>query len=70
MRPNKTVIPTSTVECKRLNVHGDTDKSGSNFSGAVARMDVSRGSGLVSGYNSAVERLRETEYPMLNGMPS
>ncbi|KAJ0121278.1 MOSC N-terminal beta barrel domain-containing protein [Diaporthe amygdali] len=30
-------------------------------------MDASRGSELSSGYNSAVERLRETEYPMLNG---
>ncbi|KAG6363420.1 hypothetical protein INS49_008519 [Diaporthe citri] len=30
-------------------------------------MDASRGPGLASGYNSAVERLRETEYPMLNG---
>lgn len=33
-------------------------------------MDASRGQGLASGYNSAVERLRETEYPMLKGMPS
>ncbi|KAI7775281.1 hypothetical protein LA080_007081 [Diaporthe eres] len=30
-------------------------------------MDASRGPRLASGYNSAVERLRETEYPMLNG---
>lgn len=32
-------------------------------------MDAARGSGLISGYNPAVEKLRETEYPMLNGMP-
>lgn len=41
----------------------------SNLRGAVARMDAARGSGLTSGYNPAVEKLREKEYPMLNGMP-
>ncbi|POS80872.1 MOSC N-terminal beta barrel domain-containing protein [Diaporthe helianthi] len=30
-------------------------------------MDAARGLDLASGYNSAVEKLRETEYPMLNG---
>ncbi|KAI3401582.1 hypothetical protein diail_10183 [Diaporthe ilicicola] len=33
-------------------------------------MEASQGSGLAPGYNSAVERLREAEYPMLNGKPS
>lgn len=69
-RPSKTVIPRCTLEHKGVHVYGDKDESGSNCRGAVARMDASRGSGLASGYNSAVERLRETEYPMLNGMPS
>ncbi|KAG8165280.1 hypothetical protein KVR01_005555 [Diaporthe batatas] len=30
-------------------------------------MDAARGSGIAMGYNSAVEKLREIEYPMLNG---
>lgn len=63
------MISTSIVESQGLNVHGDKDETVSNFRGAVARMDAARGSILVPAYNSAVEKLRETEYPMLNGMP-
>lgn len=64
------MILTCIVEGNDLHVRGDKDESGSKFRGAVARMYASRGPGLASGYNSVVERLRETEYPMLNGMPS